>query len=133
MPVLTTSFLESSYFICKPNVKDSTGVLFNLSKKSVLFDSLGGMYAYIINHFLLEMVSSKDIVSDLFLSNSFILFAIKPSFTKTTVPLRCLSLFLLNGQNWKPTILNFWPGKLSSSVVSSTQIISNDDFLINLS
>ena len=74
-------------------------VSFNWSKKTFLFVSLAGQHAYIIKHFLLEMVSSKHIVSDLFVSNSFILFTIKPSLTKTTFPATCLSLSLLNGGN----------------------------------
>ena len=73
----------------------SSRVSLNSSKISFLFLPLGSLYAYIINHFLLEMLSSKHIVSDLFVSNFFILFTL----TKMTFPHPCLSISVLNGGN----------------------------------
>ena len=41
--------------------------------------SFGGLYANIINHFLLEIVSSIEIVSEILVSKSFIFLTIRPS------------------------------------------------------
>ena len=81
-----------------------------------------------INHFLLEIVSSRQMVSEMLVSNSVNLLTINPSLTKTILPPPCLFLSLLKGGNWKPSILNCWSGKESSSFVSSTQIISKGIF-----
>ena len=56
-------------------------VLVISSKNISLFDSYGGLYTNIKNHFLLEIVNSRQIVSGSAVSNSVSLLAINPSFT----------------------------------------------------
>ena len=54
----------------------------------------GGLYAKSINHFLLDTVSSKKVVSESFDSKFTSLFVIKPSLIKTILHLPWLSLSL---------------------------------------
>ena len=50
-------------------------------KNTSLLLSIVGLYEIIINHFLFEIVSSKEIVSETLLLKSFNLFTIRPSST----------------------------------------------------
>ena len=42
---------------------------------------IGGLYSNIMNHFLFEIGSSKEIVSEILISKSFNFFTIRPSLT----------------------------------------------------
>ena len=62
-----------------------------------------------------------QIVSALTFSNFGILFTVKISRKQTNFPPPFEFLYLLNAENWYPSILNWWSGKFESSLVSSTQ------------
>ena len=99
------------------------------SKNKVLF-SFRGRYAHKEHHFFLEIVSSIPTVSENLVSRFSNLLAIIPCFTQINFPPHFDFRSLRKGGDCKFSKINCEFGKLSSSLVSSTQNTSKGAFAI---
>ena len=101
--------------------------LLDISSKNKVLFCFGSLYANKAHHFFLEIVSSKQVVSENLVSWFSNLLAIIPCFTFPP-PFEVRSL--RKDGNWEFSKINYEFGKLPSNLVSSTQNSSKGTFAI---